>query len=147
MTDFDPGNVSIAMTDLFLSATAALLIVLAVLRPTPPVTLPIQADLVARCTLETNGVEVFDPRQTDRPAILIDRTRALSSVPERLGLAPKLFYTIALSDPQGVSADCAQTVLNGYVRAHNEAVQSLNPGTKASRAIFTLAYDQEGLSQ
>ncbi len=144
---------AIAMTDLFFSSSGALLLVLAMLRPTPDVPLPIQADILARCPTSEVSSE-------DDVALILEtpdgtRRLALSSMDELawasqgLGLAPALFYTIALI-PDGagkLSASCLERVQNEVVRKHNSQINNrLDRGS--ARPVFglTVVSGQEAMS-
>lgn len=135
----------IVMTDLFVSATAVLLLVLAVVQPTPPVQLPIQADLVARC-LEAgqgSGAQLALSAGTDPtgPGVLITDPADLVGTPARLGLPPRLFYTIAVVGTQArpVTAACLSLVERDFVRAHNDSLIRADRRSGAPRAIFAVA--------
>ena len=130
-----PGALGLAMTDLFVSASAALMLVLAVLRPDPPVTVPLQADITAFCT-EIGG----------RPALIVDGPPSvtltapddLAALPGRLGLPLRLFYSIALAGAPGrpLPAACLSWATTDLVRAHNATVA--RPDYAGPPAIFSL---------
>ena len=80
------GAMGSAMTDLFVSASAALMLVLAVLRPDPPVVTPIQADITAHCT-ESGGLPALTIPAD--PPILIERPIAFSTGRAVIGRPPE----------------------------------------------------------
>ncbi|MBB95901.1 MAG: hypothetical protein CML68_15070 [Rhodobacteraceae bacterium] len=126
----------IAMTDLFVSASAALMLVLAVLRPDPPVTTPLQADITAHCT-ETGGRPALVV-PGDTPVIL-QGPADLAALPARLGLPPRLFYALALAGGPGhpIPASCLSWAATDLVRALN--TQVARPDYAGPPAIFSLA--------
>lgn len=105
----------IVLTDLFISATAALLLVLAVARPSPPVALPVQADMRAICYETTDGgvgfelaafadaaPPVSEAPVADAPAMRIQTREDFARATRALQLSAQLFVKIALtSDAQG----------------------------------------------
>lgn len=130
-----PGAMGIAMTDLFVSASAALMLVLAVLRPDPPVTPPIQADITAWCT-ETGGRPALRV-DTDR-VILLETPEDLAALPARLDLPPRLFYSLAIAGDADnpIPATCLAWASADLVRALNADVA--RPGYAGPPAIFSL---------
>lgn len=110
----DSGS-GIVLTDLFISATAALLLVLAVARPSPPVALPVQADMRATCYETADGGVGFelaafadaappvpDAAVSDAPAILVQTREDFARATRALQLSAQLFVKVALtSDAQG----------------------------------------------
>lgn len=123
-------GIGLVMTDLFVSAAAALMMIIAITKPSPDIPLPIQADLIATCpsamqllseaseqaalsVLPATPAEGIDPFLAKTPEDLWD-------LPEAFGLFPQLFYTIALVDGvEPVTAACADWVLNDLVRSAN----------------------------
>lgn len=141
------AGLNIAATDLFISATAALLVVLAVLRPMPPVDLPTQADLVGHCTMDAEARPValtlgVPEREVAPPHIEVHNPAELAQAPRTLGLAPRLFYVIALVPDAGgrLASDCLRWVRDDLVRPHNSRMSLSEPANSAlgTRAIFTL---------
>ncbi|WP_428925337.1 hypothetical protein [Marinibacterium sp. SX1] len=124
------------MTDLFISASAALMLVLAVLRPDPPVAPPIQADITAWCT--TAGQRPALLVETD-PPILVQGPADLAALPGRMGLDPRLFYTLALagSPDRPLPASCLAWATRDLVRALNADIA--RPDHTGPAAIFSLA--------
>lgn len=142
------GATAIAITDLFLSATAALLIVLALARPDSPVPVPIQADLVAFCPEENSrqasmllvaaqssiaakseGLVLAGPKtQLSKPEELV-------IVFQELGLAADYFFNIALvgAVDRPVTIDCIRFLNRSIVDAHNQSLtdQSVDQPFKA----------------
>ncbi|MGR3804780.1 hypothetical protein [Marinibacterium profundimaris] len=129
------GAIGIALTDLFVSASAALMLVLAVLRPDPPVTTPLQADITAHCT-ETGGLPALEI--PGDPPILVESPADLAALPARLDLPPRMFYALALAGGPGrtVPASCLAWASADLVRALNRQVAS--PGYDGPPAIFSL---------
>jgi hypothetical protein len=138
------------MTDLFVSAAAALMMILAITRPTPDIPLPIQADFIATCP----GPAMIVTDSGDRPAlsvtdadastanahVLVASPEDLWALPARFGMEPRLFYTIALtSGDEALTAACANWALNDLVRTANmNADTASNPGATNAPAIFGL---------
>lgn len=141
MTVFAHG---IVMTDLFVSATAALLLVLAVLQPIPPIRLPIQADLIARCPdgdpAPATPLALVAGSDPDGPSVSALGPTELGAAPVRLGLPARLFYTIAVEGTAGgpVSAACLDWITRDFVRAYNGALAEADRLTQP-RAIFAVA--------
>ena len=142
------AGLNIAATDLFISATAALLVVLAVLRPTPPVELPIQADLEGYCTLDVEARPVtlvlgVPGHAVDAAPLSVREPAELAQAPTLLDLAPGLFYMIALVPGRDgrLLSDCLTWVRDDLVRAHNASMlqPELSSTAAGTRAIFTLA--------
>ena len=144
------------MTDLFISATAALLLVLAVMQPTPPVPIPIQSDLLVRCpepdAAEKWPLALYAAANPEAPPLLVDRPADLGLAPARLGLPPRLFYTIALQQPidSPVSAGCLSFVVRDLVRRYNRSLTESDRDSVHQRAIFSIAVaapESPGLTQ
>lgn len=143
------GASGIAMTDLFISATAALLIVLAISRPQPPQELPIQADLLARCVMDadapvaleiTRAAMIGEDAPVDETQARVDAPGGLAAVPEELSLSPGLFYMIALvPDAAGVlRSDCFHWARDEIVRAYNDTLSDRSEEGETG-ALFTLS--------
>lgn len=155
-SDFKPGGFGIVITDLFVSATAVLLLVLAVARPTPPQALPIQADLLAGCSPSSvTGSESETPiavfhanggNSSPGEGIPVKSAEEMSLVPGLLGLPARLFYSIAIvGQPDApVTADCLERVSRQLVRAHNEALTIGATGADAPRPIFAVSLGLDG---
>ena len=153
--DFRPGRFGIVITDLFVCATAALLIVLAVAGPTPPQYLPIQADLSARCLpapaaqdVESNRTALFfDGLNNSAPGtgVPVKSFKEMKHVPSLVGLPPQLFYSIAVvrasDDP--VSVECLGWIRRDLVRAHNKMLANQDRMENSPRPIFSvhIGYD------
>lgn len=131
------------MTDLFVSAAAALMMILAISRPTPDIPLPIQADMFGTCP----EASTILTEAGDRPALSVTRATQpgtvdpvlvptpedLWTLPARLGLQPRLFYTIALIEgPAPVTAACADWALNQLVRTANTKADISGTGKPTS---------------
>jgi len=132
------------MTDVFVSATAALLLCLAVSRTTPDVPLPVQADLILTCpapdALKTTPFQVAlasDPDGLTAPAGNPDE---LAAVPRVLGLPPSLFRTIAVraTEAAPVSVTCLRRLSEDVVRPHNARLATKPPATGLSHAVFAV---------
>jgi hypothetical protein len=128
-------GIDLVMTDLFVSASAALMMVLAISRPTPDVPLPIQADLIATCPsastilssdTEQPALHVFPSNApTDMDRVSASDPESLWGLPQFFDLPPRLFYTIALKDgAEPVTSACANWALNDIVRAANKAADT-----------------------
>ena len=145
---FGNSGVGLVMTDLFVSAAAALMMVLAITRPTPEIPLPIQADLIAACpplgtdyTLDSQPVMTVSLPPShgavSMPVTTVSRYEEIWALPAKFGLPPRLFYTIALSDDvTPLTAACADWVLNALIRTANEAADDRS--ADAAVAIFGL---------
>jgi len=136
------GASAIAITDLFLSATAALLIVLALARPDVPQPIPVQAELIAFCP-ETNSNRsanihigrVEDIRKSEEN-LSHSGSLARISKPEELGAGLRdlevpaaLFLNIALvSGPKRpISLDCIRFLERSIIGAHNQGLNTAPP--------------------
>ncbi len=135
---------AIAMTDLFFSSSGALLLVLAMLRPTPDIPLPVQADILARCqiseTVSAEGKTLHLKTPDGARQVSLGSVDELARAPQVLGLAPSLFYTVALvPDENGkLSAPCLEWVQDELVRDHNSQINNrLDRGT--ARPVFGLS--------
>ncbi|MEM8729471.1 MAG: hypothetical protein AAGF79_06085 [Pseudomonadota bacterium] len=130
------GALGIAMTDLFVSAAAALMLVLAVLRPDPPVHTPVQADITAICIEqgERPALQVMAD-----PPVILATPQDLAALPEALGLPPRLFYGLAIAGGPGqpISTACLSWASRDLVRALNADVA--RPDYTGPPAIFSLA--------
>jgi hypothetical protein len=133
------------MTDLFVSAGATLLIVLAVTREVPEDVLPVQADLVATCPPSediargdgTLLVRAGGASETAQP-IPVEGVAQMAVLPAALGMPARTFYTITLtSDAAPVTAACLDWVQEDLVRAHNAALASDIPRGGA-RPVYAL---------
>lgn len=138
------GGFGIVMTDIFVAATAALLLTLAVARPEPPVSRPVQADLVVLCPRVEQGDFVLLAADTAKkarpPMVAVTNPADLARAVEKLGLPPRMFYTIALaaSPARPMQAECLRTFQRKIVDKHNQGVT--RPGALSDgRMIFGLA--------
>ena len=151
-------GLGIVMTDLFISGGAALLLVLAVARPTPETPLPVQADLVAACPT-TQALEKREATLVLRPAgSAADDTRVeirdpaqLAGAPAALGLPARLFYGIALvrdrtSGSPPLSARCLRWVGRDLVGAYNAQIETL-AARGGARPVFGLSVGAEGAAR
>lgn len=143
MTARGPATgLGIVMTDLFISASAALLMVIAVLRTTPPIPVPIQADIVATCP-PAAILSAREPVMSMRPGgregatIKVGGPGDLASLPADLGLRPRLFYSIGVIAGEGapLSAACLRWAQDSLVRTYNRKIDELTRRGTA-RPIF-----------
>lgn len=119
-----------AATDVFLAATAALLLVLAVSAPNRPLRLPIQADLLAMCdAFSVPPVLVLRGAQPPEdgaawPEIELKSPSDLVDAPAQLGLDARLQYAVALiPDADGVlPMTCVVFLRNDLIRTHNASL-------------------------
>lgn len=138
------GGLGIVMTDLFLSATAALLVVLAVANPTPPVPMPIQADLVATCPERNGGVVghfiLRSAAEPDGPTAVVSKPEDLSEAVSVAGLQAALFYSVALIPRVGtpVSAACLSRFTTDIIRAHNSGLSRAKAERGDLMAVFAV---------
>lgn len=130
------------MTDLFVSATASLLVVLTLVRPTPPLPMPIQADLLAFCPPDPKGTIVFvAAARPAGPRFAVAQPDDLAAAPARLGLKPALLYAVAVTSESGAGVDaaCFARVRDDLVRARNSTVAAADRKAAGPRAIFAAA--------
>lgn len=154
----------IVMTDLFLSATAVLLVVIALSEPDQPSDVPIQADLVALCpaTVTPAGVpqllavrdlsrlEVGPAEEVNRVPISVheDLPEALAALADNgaPGVEGAALLRIALVDFPGhpMTAPCFRVLAVDVVEAYNRWLQGLDekPGLPA----LSLALSGHGLA-
>ncbi|MGR3492197.1 MAG: hypothetical protein ACU0DW_09075 [Shimia sp.] len=120
------GGAAIAMTDVIISATAALLIGLALAANERPQPMPVQADLRIFC--EGDAVMVGDGTRA------IPVTAAtLGTAPPAFELPPRLFYSLALvPGPEGLGTECLSRVQRDVVRGWNDGLTA-RPG-----AVFSV---------
>lgn len=113
MSLFEEQGVGIVMTDVFVSATAALLMILAVARPSPPTPLPIQAEITVSCETSEQGDYVFQTWPTDiadTERRLINTPRDFAVAVKQMALPPALLYKVAViaNDHSTLPAGCLQ---------------------------------------
>jgi hypothetical protein len=129
------GALMLAMTDLFVSATATLLVVLALASPYPPKPFPVQADLVMLCPESGSATKEFvlfpasavtfrEKGGTLRPVTTIHfvrNHRELSRIVSAMKLPAKHMLTIALAPSTGrpLTANCFATVSRQLVSRYN----------------------------
>jgi hypothetical protein len=132
----------IVMTDLFISATAALLMVLAVMRNHPPTPVPLQADILARCENGegANPVLVMSKQGGDA-RFTIGKPEDLGAVPALLGLPARMIYMISLeSGPDTpLATQCLRWAKFGIVKSWNDLLRDTPEDAPASHAIFMIA--------
>ena len=143
------GAFNISVTDLFIAATASLLVILALSRPNPPIDLPVQADLVASCAIHEAGepealvMRLADSSAETEAIARIHDSDELSDFAAHPELPPRLLYVIALvpAEDGTLAASCLQWARDDIVRTHNaaERVRSdRNPTAQPDPAIFAL---------
>ncbi|MGR3466862.1 MAG: hypothetical protein ACU0CI_03210 [Shimia sp.] len=114
------------MTDVIISATAALLIGLALAANETPQPMPVQADLRIFCA----GEEV---RIGDGTRAIPITGATLGTAPPAFDLPPRLFYALALvPGPEGLSPECLRRVQRDVVSAWNDGLNQ-RPG-----AVFSV---------
>lgn len=113
MSLFEEQGVGIVMTDVFVSATAALLMVLAVARPSPPTPLPVQAEITVSCETSEQGDYVFHTWPThiidaDRRPIMSPQDFAVAVL--QMALPPALLHKVVVigTNTSGLPAGCLQ---------------------------------------
>ncbi|MBL3560416.1 hypothetical protein [Rhodovulum sulfidophilum] len=110
------GTFGLVLTDLFLAATATILMLLAVLREAPDIPIPIQADLQMSCVVD--GGFVLSRLDRDDPMISVTEAAQLGPAVAALDIRPRLFQTVALvPGPDGLSANClaqAQKIIRSW---------------------------------
>ena len=148
---FGGASFGIVMTDLFLSATAALLVVLALANEIPATKIPIQADLISYCvTNETmhGDFELRLGKTLEGPFSYVVRTpKDLALAPVALGLPPRLYYTLALmssnvagdSSKKTFLADCAAWADRKIISKWNRNLNFTERGDTVHRAVFGIA--------
>lgn len=139
----DALSVGIVMSDLFISATAALLIVLALAQPFKPRELPIQADLIAHCPADETpqdqySIAVQSATQPE-PHVSVSEATDLGTLPGALLLQPRLFYSVALVEAKGhpLTPTCLKWVQQKLIKPWNKALQGQDQVEGLSRAIFS----------
>jgi hypothetical protein len=147
MSLFEEKGVGLVMTDLFVSATAALLIVLAVARPSAPVPTPVQADVIATCKTEDEGnmtFEVSTPERELEATFQLGTAEEFAQSVQMMNLTPSLFYTVAILPlpEQPVSVQCITEFTGRIVREHNRAVSNPDFSELGNRAIFSVIASQ-----
>lgn len=152
-----PGQgIMIAMTDLFLSATATLLVVLAVSRTETPTPLPVQADFLLFCpSSSTQGAGSFllvpaaQVRQSAAGDLVASASsgiavqnqhmlgRAVARQQSPLGMVITIAAVAANDRP--LTGTCYQQMRDALVAPHNLALEDKNrvPGD-VSRAVLAL---------
>ena len=144
MSEIGSEGTGIVMTDLFISATAALLLCLAVSRTTPDVPLPVQADLILSCPApgapKATPFQVALASDPDGPKVSVGTPDELAAVPGGLGLPPAMFRTIAVraTEAAPVSATCLRRLTEDIVRPHNSNLATKPPAVGLSHAVFAV---------
>jgi len=144
LSEIGGEGTGIVMTDLFISATAALLLCLAVSRTTPDIPLPVQADLIALCPTPNSpdGTPYIVALASDPAGISakVGSPEDLAAVPRLLGLPPALFRTIAVmaTSASPVSATCVRRLTEDIVKPHNDQLATEPAAAGSSRAVFAV---------
>ncbi len=118
----------VVVTDLFVSATATLLVVLALAKKQTPQSIPVQADLVAICPSKADG-----PFYMTTAALalknggpdsgrLVGRAKDLELLANLPGLFPAMLHIVALSGTisSPINAECLVRFRRDIVAAHND---------------------------
>ena len=110
------GALGLVLTDLFIAATATILMLLAVLRETPDIPIMIQADL--RMTCVAGGGFMLSRLDRDDTVISVTGAAQLGPAIASLDIRPRLFQTVALvPGPDGLAANClaqAQEIVRSW---------------------------------
>lgn len=131
------------MTDVFVSATAALLMVLAVARPSPPTPLPIQADITVSCETSEQREYIFQAW----PTHILDAVRHTILIPEDFAIAvqqmnlPKaLLYRVVVigTNTSGLPAGCLQAFKTAVIWPLNEDPVFSRESENFRTAIFSV---------
>lgn len=130
------AGLGIVMTDLFVSATAALMIVLSLLQTNPIARLPVQADLFARCSDENLTLALTDVKRTR--IVLVEKAADLLKIPVELELPPQLHYSVAFQPgPNGLFANCLEHATRRIFGVYNsELLPKVEAGQ--SRPVFSV---------
>ncbi len=147
-------STAIVMTDLFISATAALLIVLAMARPQVPTDLPVQADILGFCPpmKKEQGYLIVSAAEFDRQTatlpktasqVVVDALDAFELAVSNLGFSQHLFYSIALvsGENRPLTPACVKHFSDVLVGKHNRSLsdKSVIPGSRAVFAVEPVA--------
>ncbi|MEL6958744.1 MAG: hypothetical protein AAGL89_07325 [Pseudomonadota bacterium] len=147
----------IVMTDLFISATAALLLVLAVARPSPPVALPVQADLSVTCVPTDAGsvafqVSPFEPKGAEASIELVhdietpsDFVRAVHDLSPETRLLLKVALSVAHTTDGSQHASgltCLRVFQQDFMRPLNREPQIDVMGESLRSPIVAVALVQ-----
>jgi hypothetical protein len=107
---FLPGALGIVLSDIFLTATAAILVLLVVLQDRPIVPVPIQADIVMSC-LQDERYALAIPGQTDTPPRIVSDLQDIGPVVLAIAPSPRIIQSVALVPGQnGLSVPCIDAV-------------------------------------
>lgn len=140
---FEEQGVGIVMTDVFVSATAALLMVLAIARPAPPTPLPIQAEITVSCETSEQGEYVFQAW----PTHILDAERRTILSPEDFAVAvqqmnlPKaLLYKVVVigKNVSGLPAGCLQAFKTAVIWPLNKDPVFSRESENFRTAIFSV---------
>lgn len=143
MSLFEERGVGIVLTDVFVSATAALLIVLAVAQPSPPAPLPIQADIAVTCRTADQGEYVFQILPTHTTAtdkVLIRSALDFAVAVHQMNMPAALLYKVAVIGEDGtpLASGCLQAFKTDVVWPLN-AEPIIEAKTKTFRAaVFSV---------
>ena len=125
------GGIGIAMTDLFISAAAALLLVLAILKPQPPTPLPIQSNAFVYCPVAEQTVAPSyrlqnTPDGTDEFADITDPDM-LHDALTAIGITGQLMVTLSIvgAPERPLTGTCLRDFTINFVRKANTATSAL----------------------
>lgn len=114
------GPIGIVLTDIFLAATAAILLLLAVLQDNPDIPLPVQADFVLQCGRD--GEFRLSVAGDETPMVVLPDASEIGAAVVAMATAPRLFQTLALIQGEdGLPAACLQSATSA-VRRWNTAL-------------------------
>ena len=136
------GALMLAMTDLFISATATLLVVLTLATPDPPVPLPVQADVMMLCPGSGPGNKefaVFPAASVDfgekvsalYPGVTIYSVADAADLAKAIGdmnLPAKSMYSVALAPAPGrpLTAACFATAMKRLLADYHSRINDLH---------------------
>ena len=145
-TGLQGAGLTLVMTDLFISAAGALVIVLALARTDAPRPVPVQADLVALCPDPPGGaLRLTTPERLSRDGAgadgpAIGDAAGLRAGVERL-LPPSLFVTLALVDlpARPVTPACLARTRGDILRPYALALQVPDAAVAPAVAMTVVA--------
>lgn len=143
------AGLMLVMTDLFVSASATLLVILSLAKNKVPDFLPVQADLVALCPEKAGGafrlmtaVQAAEVQTGTRPfplGVPVRDANDLRRLAELPGLFPALLHVVALAGSASTPLDAACLIRfrREIITAQNNALTSAEP-REGLRRIFTV---------
>jgi len=124
------GSLGVVLSDLFLASTSAILMLLVVLRDTPDIPVPIQADILLACL--PNGEFLLSLPNVDDASQSLSGLQELGSAVLALSPSPRLFQSVALvPGSDGLSATC----LNHAEKAVRRWNSSLGESARGANAV------------